>query len=471
MTNPDFVNAIAFQQHKGTDRAWVKRALEAFPNADSLRTIEGPWDREIPRIRDDELSPASEIQSGTSSANCMPGPSKLPKSSVLSRPPQPRVSTANNASAPGSHMGIRRLVALLFSSSRKVNLWSGYPAQRTSSSEKTVKSAVTEVLIPPKAPNNIGNFRSDVKRSGDTSSGQTNKATSMAFPNEPQKPDGNQQQTITRGNDAQEDTHHSKDNTEQIEEIDQSQSGIALTNELYVEHLIKKREDDSRLAGSNDHAQYVPVDDDDATTVIPTESATVDDNGWFRIGIQPVKLYKIDIRSLPNEMASTWVKRTVRFQYRTSDRVLPSPDEDCLSRTEIYLNMALNRWFIQEKSGYRKDLCDYTGYELSWTAGHRNASLEAICLLASTTGQIGYHVMPNVAVVMASLNTIKRKHTPIILPLLSSWLHAIELKHFETRKSRVTWLCNSINNEHIIGKDQCRRAEKPAIQYLQDLGR
>ncbi|EWG55101.1 hypothetical protein FVEG_17458 [Fusarium verticillioides 7600] len=114
--------------------------------------------------------------------------------------------------------------------------------------------------------------------------------------------------------------------------------------------------------------------------------------------------------------------------------------------------MALNRWFIPDKSGSRKYLCDCTGYELSWTAGHRNASMEAICLFASTTGQIGYHVMPNVAVVMVNFNMTKRKHIPTILPLLSSWLHGIRIKDFGTRKARLTWLYNAINSEHIIGK-------------------
>ncbi|RBR11125.1 hypothetical protein FVER53590_13151 [Fusarium verticillioides] len=67
MTNPDSVNAITLQQHEGTDQAWAKRALRALPNADSFRAVEGPWERETPRICDDELTPASEIQSGASS--------------------------------------------------------------------------------------------------------------------------------------------------------------------------------------------------------------------------------------------------------------------------------------------------------------------------------------------------------------------------------------------------------------------
>lgn len=71
MTNPDSVNAITLQQHKGTDQAWAKRALRALPNADSFRAVKGPWERETPRICDDELTPASEIQSGASSVSCM----------------------------------------------------------------------------------------------------------------------------------------------------------------------------------------------------------------------------------------------------------------------------------------------------------------------------------------------------------------------------------------------------------------
>ncbi|KAF5710717.1 hypothetical protein FMUND_9361 [Fusarium mundagurra] len=69
MTNPNFVSAIISVQDKGMEQAWIKRALEAFPNAESLRHIQGPWDREIPHIDDDELTPASEIQSGASSAS------------------------------------------------------------------------------------------------------------------------------------------------------------------------------------------------------------------------------------------------------------------------------------------------------------------------------------------------------------------------------------------------------------------
>ncbi|KAF5544177.1 hypothetical protein FNAPI_9487 [Fusarium napiforme] len=68
MTNPDFVNSITSVQDKGMEQAWIKRALETFPNAESLRHIQGPWDREIPHIGDDELIPASQTQSGASSA-------------------------------------------------------------------------------------------------------------------------------------------------------------------------------------------------------------------------------------------------------------------------------------------------------------------------------------------------------------------------------------------------------------------
>ncbi|KAG5765011.1 hypothetical protein H9Q72_006899 [Fusarium xylarioides] len=418
MTNRDFVNSITSLQDKGMEQAWVKRALEAFPNAESLRNIEGPWDREVPDIRDDELTPASEIQSGASSASPssdasivvsgsrsqshrhkrhksshegrhktrsasrsadsssrpsssrpttspsahlssaissststppasgpstlanrsylplhhlphrpwqianpgapsnlhkfdqptyhnQPGFSKLSKSSVLSRPPQPRVSTANNASAPGSHMGIRRLVVLL----------------------STLGS--------------LG-LRPVVKGSVDTASSQTNKVISLAFPNQVEKPDGYQPQTVTSGRDTQEDIPHNKENTEQIAEIDTSQFGIATADGLYAEYLIKKQVDESHRVESHDKVQYVAIDDDDATAVIPTGSSTVDENGWFRAGIQPVKSHKIDIRSPPNEMVSAWVKRTMRFQYRTNDRRLHHQTRT-VSRTEISLNMALNR--------------------------------------------------------------------------------------------------------------------------------
>ncbi|KAF5695559.1 hypothetical protein FDENT_289 [Fusarium denticulatum] len=135
----------------------------------------------------------------------------------------------------------------------------------------------------------------------------------MAFPNQVEKPDGYQRQTVTSGLDTQEDTPHNKENTEQVAEIDTSQFAIATADELYVEYLVRKQEGESHRAYSHDEAQYVAIDDDDATTFIATGSSTVDDNGWFRIGIQPAKSHVIDIRSIPNEMASTWVKRTVRF--------------------------------------------------------------------------------------------------------------------------------------------------------------
>lgn len=48
-----------------------KGDLQAFPDADSLPAVEGPWHPGIPRIRDTELMSASQTQSGATSATCM----------------------------------------------------------------------------------------------------------------------------------------------------------------------------------------------------------------------------------------------------------------------------------------------------------------------------------------------------------------------------------------------------------------
>ncbi|KAG9500499.1 hypothetical protein J7337_008979 [Fusarium musae] len=222
MTNPDSVNAITLQQHKGTDQAWAKRAL---PSSDTSIVVSGgsPESRRRKRRRHGSLSritPPSTSSSVTSSF--VPSTSR----------------SAASPSAPDPHgdeRNIERQTVLLY--------------------------------------------------------------------------------------------------TEQIAEIDTSQFDIATADGFYVEYLIQKQEEESHPIESHDEAQYVAFDDDDATTVIPTGPSTFEENGGFQVGIQPAKSHEVDIRSLPNEMTRTWVKPTVRFQYRTTDRRLPSPDEDCLSRT------------------------------------------------------------------------------------------------------------------------------------------
>ncbi|KAH7185175.1 uncharacterized protein B0J16DRAFT_398904 [Fusarium flagelliforme] len=220
-----------------------------------------------------------------------------------------------------------------------------------------------------------------------------------------------------------------------------------------VDGLLAEQQEKLLSLVVNNEDSTANLEDDAIAAAIPEGTFIIDANGWSRVGGQPVKAHAHDVRSIPLSMVQIWVKRTVKDGHRVKDKFLPTNDPAILALHETEIIERLNTSFVRSPSNddYLMYRCDYTGQLLSWTNGPRNASLEAVCAFASSDGKVGYHVLPNIGVVMYGLNVIKRRHSPIVLPLISTWLHALKVTDFPTRKKQLVWAYTAISNESMMG--------------------
>ena len=134
--------------------------------------------------------------------------------------------------------------------------------------------------------------------------------------------------------------------------------------------------------------------------------------------------------------------------------MLPTDDYAILDLygTEIFEYVSKVFVRLPSNSDYLMYWCDSIGLSLSWTHAPRNASLESICSCASSDGKLGYHVLPNIGVVMNGLNIIKGRHSPIVLPLILTWLHATAVPDFLDRKGQLIWAYTAVSNESMMGE-------------------
>lgn len=134
--------------------------------------------------------------------------------------------------------------------------------------------------------------------------------------------------------------------------------------------------------------------------------------------------------------------------------MLPKNYYAILARYETKFFEYVRKAFVRlpSNSDYLMYWCDCIGLLLSWTHGPRNASLESICPCASSDGKLGYHVLPNIGVVMNRLNILKARHSPIVLPLISIWLHAFEVPDFLAQKGQLIRAYTAVSNESIKGE-------------------
>ena len=140
--------------------------------------------------------------------------------------------------------------------------------------------------------------------------------------------------------------------------------------------------------------------------------------------------------------------------HQIKDKMLPTNDCTVLARYETKFFEYVSKAFVRlpSKSDYLMYWCDDTGLLLSWTHGPCNTSVESIFSFASSDGKLGYHVLPNIGVVLNGLNIMKRRDPSIILPLITTWLRALAVVDFTTRKKPLVWAYTAVSNKSIMGE-------------------
>lgn len=230
---------------------------------------------------------------------------------------------------------------------------------------------------------------------------------------------------------------------------------------------------DEDEATESDEDDETDVDEDDETDVdkddeievepVGPKDATVDENGWIRVGRQPIKAHSPDVRSAPRNVASQMVAQKLVMNHREVDRHFPGFTTESLKEMRDTAIQQLQGSFSSHRADSVKRFCDYTGLEISWTPGPRSMSLEGVYRFVVFNGQLGYHASPNLAMIMTSINYAKKANPPVVLPLLAVWLNGHNEPDFETRKATWAWAFNALSNASIMHQVLYTRRHKQQI--------
>ncbi|KAF4485586.1 hypothetical protein FAGAP_11561 [Fusarium agapanthi] len=203
------------------------------------------------------------------------------------------------------------------------------------------------------------------------------------------------------------------------------------------------------LEDADDDSADVQLIDND-TKLQPIRDGVIDDQGFIRVGPQPMKLQD-PVRSAPEELADVLLQCKIRDNHRFTDAKLPGADSSLLKLASERLSEQLQESFTKHTESHVTLLCDYTGLPMSWSPGPYSPSLECILPVVLFENQLAYHAPPNVCFVMSFLNWAKRQHIPIVLPLVAVWLKTCDSKSaFESRKGRLAWAFNALSNAVIL---------------------
>ncbi|WKT48784.1 Zinc finger C2H2-type [Fusarium oxysporum f. sp. vasinfectum] len=186
------------------------------------------------------------------------------------------------------------------------------------------------------------------------------------------------------------------------------------------------------------------------TGLQPIQDGAIDDQGFIRIGPQPMKLQD-HVRSAPEGLADVFLKEKIRYNHGFTDAKFPGANSSLLKRASISLFEQLQESFTKYMESHVTLLCDYTGLPMSWSPGPHSPSLECILPVVLFENQLAYHAPPNVCLVMSFLNWAKRQHIPIVLPLVAVWLKTWDSESaFESRKGQLAWAFNALSNAAIL---------------------
>ncbi|KLO84686.1 Uncharacterized protein LW93_4965 [Fusarium fujikuroi] len=202
--------------------------------------------------------------------------------------------------------------------------------------------------------------------------------------------------------------------------------------------------DDRVLDNSSDDEALADLEEDDAAPE-QIEEVVVDDQGFIRIGPQPLKVTP-DIWTAPRDFAQAHISSILRKNHGHTDARFPDADKGGLERSGALILDRLNLSYMEVRENWVKYLCDYTGLPLQWSGGCQSVSLESVYPVVIFEGRPGYHAPPNVCLIMQALNWAKRRHPPVTLPLVSAWLNSWEEPDFESRRCKLSWIFNALSN-------------------------
>jgi hypothetical protein len=177
----------------------------------------------------------------------------------------------------------------------------------------------------------------------------------------------------------------------------------------------------------------------------------IDENGLIRLGKQPLqpspRIYTAPLNQAIYQVSfriGDCVRRDARAQGISKD-----------TRSKIIQEAVtkLSESVISCREGWVKVLCDYTGLEMSWAPGPRRASLEAPYHFTVVDGVLRYHALPNLCLIMGTINRAKTTHPSTVLPLVAEWIRVYDRKTaFGTWIGKLAWLYNALTNAAIMSK-------------------
>ena len=192
-----------------------------------------------------------------------------------------------------------------------------------------------------------------------------------------------------------------------------------------------------------------------------------DKDGLMRVGRQPLR-HQLMVSLAPRITGVATYKKAIT--YMRTDYVAMSGEQwngqTHATRQKEELLRFLERSSNARPTGQISRVCDYTGVDLSWYPGPRSTSIEAVNPVAIWSSGMGYHVVPNVAVVSSSLNLAKKNHGLLYLPLAALWIRTIDRNDlsFSDKKGRCAWIYNAMCNCAIMATC-CRLTRDREIQF------
>ncbi|RSL70341.1 hypothetical protein CEP54_001843 [Fusarium duplospermum] len=151
--------------------------------------------------------------------------------------------------------------------------------------------------------------------------------------------------------------------------------------------------------------------------VVQKMPSAMDDTGWIRVGLQPVKAHCPDVRSSPAINAHFKVLRAAKHVLKLTDRHLSGFTGDELTGSADRITQYVEATLSHSSAMSVTRLCDYTGENISWSPGPRSPSIEAVYPFVDFNNKHRYNALPNIGVVMTSLNVVKKTRSILVLPL------------------------------------------------------
>ncbi|KAM0496633.1 hypothetical protein ACHAP8_007210 [Fusarium lateritium] len=206
-----------------------------------------------------------------------------------------------------------------------------------------------------------------------------------------------------------------------------------------------------------------------AVKPITLEPIVVDGVRLIRVGPQPIIVMNPVVKAISSELAKLHIAALTRGSKSTEAKYLGKNVELIAEVGNSTENEALQS-LTTIRQHHQKRYCDYTGVELAWSTNPTSYSLEAFYNFTKLKGQVIYHCPPNVGSIATTLNFTKGRSSPLMLPLVSAWLNAMDENNFQVRKSYGMGIMNALGNIGLLEKAfKCHHSHVDRVAYWSDL--